>query len=204
MNLGRSLRRLAPIGLWMAMLAPVVAAGPDDPGRRDCGTNALFLLFEIEGLPITLDRLDTALPPRHRDGYSMAELAEASRVLGLRLDGIQLDRRGTRPDRPVIAFFKDAKGGHFAVLRPVGTTGAMCQVLDPPHALRLIDYAEVARMPTWTGRVLFPADPWAIRNATPLLAGAAGVSLLVGVIRVRGRRRSRGEAISSTNASRAS
>lgn len=57
MNLGRSLPLLAPIVAWMAMLAPVVAAGPDDPGRRDCGTNALFLLLEIEGRPITLERL---------------------------------------------------------------------------------------------------------------------------------------------------
>ena len=136
--------------------------------------------------------------PRSRDGYSMAELAEASRVLGLRLDGMQLDRRGARPDRPVIAFFKDAKVGHFAIIRPVGTTGAMCQVLDPPHALRLIDYAEVARMPTWTGRVLAPASPWAIRNAAPLLAGA-GALVVTGAV-VGRRRRLRREGVDAGNA----
>ena len=126
----------------------------------DCGVNALFVLLHLEGRPIPYDRLESALPHHRPDGYSMAELAAASASLGLPLDGVKFVK-GDRPlDRPAIAFFQNARGGHFAVLRPVGTTGTMVQLIDPPHVPTIVDYDRVLGLKGWTGRILVPSTPW--------------------------------------------
>ncbi|MGC8642079.1 MAG: cysteine peptidase family C39 domain-containing protein [Isosphaeraceae bacterium] len=104
------------------------AAEQQGQTRLDCGVNALFVLLRLEGRPISYDRLESALPPRQPDGYSMAELSAAARSLGLPLDGVKFVKGDKPLDRPVIAFFQNTRGGHFTVLRPVGTTGTMVQV----------------------------------------------------------------------------
>src|SRR5579883_1705443 len=124
-------------------------AGPGQESKLDCGVNALFILLRLEGRPITLDRLYTVLPPRHGDGYSMAELAAAARSLGLRLGGVRFFRGDQALDRPASAFIKDARGGHFMVLRPVGTTGTMVQVIDPPSAPLMTDYDRLLASRPW-------------------------------------------------------
>ena len=83
----------------------------------------------------------------------MAELAVAARTLGFGLDGVWLDEGDNVLTRPVIAFLKTARGGHFAVLRPVGTTGTMVQVIDPPGVSRIVYYTEVLSATSWTGRI---------------------------------------------------
>lgn len=124
--------RAALISILLLTPPPrAAAAGPEEATRPDCGVNALFVLLRLEGVPVTLDRLEATLPRRQPDGYSMAELAAAARSLGLSLEGVRFDRGDRPPDRPAIMFLKDGQGGHFAVLRPVGTTGTMVQVIDP-------------------------------------------------------------------------
>jgi len=157
----------------------VAAAAPDEETKLDCGVNALFVLLRLEGKPVTLDRLESALPFRQPQGYSMAELAAAGGSLGLRLEGLRLAKGDKGLDRPAIAFLKDAKGGHFAVLRPVGSTGTMVQVIDPPHAPWIGDYDRVLSAEPWTGRVLVRRDAWIVRNMNPLLMALAGCILLV-------------------------
>jgi ABC-type bacteriocin/lantibiotic exporter with double-glycine peptidase domain len=145
----------------------------------DCGANALFVLLRLEGRPVTLAQLERALPPRRTEGYSMAELAASSAALGFRLDGVRFGKGDQVLTRPVIAFFKSAEGGHFAVLRPVGTTGTMVQVIDPPHVSRIVDYTQVLSAKSWTGRILTARDAWIVRNMIPLLMAVAGWILLV-------------------------
>ena len=94
---------------------------------------SLYILWGIENRSISLDKIEKALPPKHPEGYSMAELKSASEALGMPLEGVRFGTGDPPLDRPVIAYFKDAKEGHFAVLRPVGTTGTMVQFLDPPQ-----------------------------------------------------------------------
>ena len=77
-----------------------------------------YVLLRLEGRSVTIDRLESVLPPRHRDGYSMAELSKAAASLGLTLEGVRFAKGDRALDRPAIAFVKDAKGGHFTVLRP--------------------------------------------------------------------------------------
>lgn len=178
-------RRLALVRACLGLVVIValgqaavsLAAGSETVMKLDCGVNALFLLLRLEGRPIPLDRLESVLPPHSADGYSMAELSAAARSLGLSLDGVKF-AKGDKPlDRPAIAFFQDARGGHFAVLRPVGTTGTMVQVIDPPRVPMIIDYDRILSLKGWTGRILLPSPPWYRRRAT--LTAVAGVSLLL-------------------------
>jgi ABC-type bacteriocin/lantibiotic exporter with double-glycine peptidase domain len=173
------------------------ATGPDETSKLDCGVNALFILLRLEGRPVTLDRLVSALPARHADGYSMAELEAASRSFGLALEGVKFARGDKALDRPAIAFLEDARGGHFAVLRPVGTTGTMVQVIDPPHVPWIADYGRVMTTPSWTGRLLVPRGSPFRRAVLPGSLAAAGLIVLgvayhawcqrrVGTVGVRG------------------
>jgi hypothetical protein len=75
-------------------------------------------------------------------------------------------------------FLKDGKGGHFAVLRPVGTTGTMVQVLDPPNAPWIGDCTQVMSTKAWTGRVLIARDPWPYRHVLAAALASAGLSAL--------------------------
>jgi hypothetical protein len=167
----------------LAILAPCArAAQAAETTQLDCGVNALFVLCQLEGRSVTLDRVESALPPPQRAGHSMAELVAAGRRLGLSLEGVQRARGGKPLDRPAILFSKLPGGGHFAVLRPVGTTGTMVQVIDPPHAPWIADYDRLALGAAWTGMILIRRDPWLVRNTAPLIMAAAGcVLLLVGL-----------------------
>lgn len=146
---------------------------------RDCGSNALFVLLHLEGRGASLQELDDILPTRHPKGYSLEELARSSKRLGLELEGQQLRRRDLPLKRPAIAFSQSPSGGHFSVLRPIGTTGTMAQVIDPPHPTRIVDYSELMRMPSWTGRILVVADPWWKRYGLGIACGIAGAAILI-------------------------
>jgi len=167
------------LGVVLALVPTACARStrPESKTDLDCGVNALFVLLQIEGCPVALDRLESALPPRHTDGYSMTELASAARSLGLSLEGVRFVKGDSALDRAGIAFVKDAKGGHFLVLRPVGTTGTMVQVIDPPHVPVITDYDRLFTSRAWTGRILQPRDPWHVRHAIPLVLAALSVPL---------------------------
>jgi hypothetical protein len=91
--------RWAITGIILFAASAELAEGviQDESKPIDCGVNALFLLLDLEGRTVTLDRLESTLPPPHPEGYSMAELAQTSAGLGLSLDGI---RFMTRPPCP--------------------------------------------------------------------------------------------------------
>jgi len=171
----------------LALAAGAPGARAEETTKLDCGVNALFVLLRLEGLPVTLDRLERALPTRCPDGYSMAELAAAARSLGLSLEGVRFGKPDKALDRPAIAFVKDARGGHFAVFRPVGTTGTMVQVIDLPHVPWIADYDRVFSAKPWTSRILIRRDAWIVRNIVPLLMAAAGCILFIAGF-TRGRR----------------
>lgn len=172
----------------------VRAEGPDESVRLDCGINALFILLHLEGRPVALERLLSALPARQPAGYSMAELAAASRSCGLVLEGVRF-QGGVRPLRhAAIAFLQDGRGGHFTVLRPVGNTGTMVQVIDPPHVPRVVDYDRIVTARAWTGQILVPRDG-PPRQAVVLasLAVTGLIGLVVGRLRRSHRQGRRGD-----------
>jgi ABC-type bacteriocin/lantibiotic exporter with double-glycine peptidase domain len=130
----------------------------DEATKLDCGVNALFLLLRLEGRDISYRQVDAALPPANPLGYSMAELRDTAKKLGCEIEGVQQSRKSAPLHRPAIAFFKDAGSGHFAVLRPVGTTGTMVQILDPPRAPQIVDFDRLIHERSWTGRLLLRTE----------------------------------------------
>lgn len=154
-------------------------AEPAGQALTDCGVNSLFLLMMLEGKSISLDRIETALPVRHPRGYSMMELAKASSTLGLLLDGRKLTKSDRRLDRPAIAFLEDARGGHFAVVRPVGVTGTLVQVIDAPYAPRIVDIDRLFDSRQWTGRILIPRRPHYMLYWAACVAPVASISFAV-------------------------
>jgi hypothetical protein len=167
------------LALFLGCAQGLGAAERAPTAKTDCGVHALYVLLHLKGHPVSIDRLEEVLPPRREDGYSMAELSAAADSLGLYLEGVRF-ARGDKPlDHPAIAFLQDARGGHFTVLRPVGTTGSMVQVIDPPHAPWITDYDRLFDARPWTGRVLMPRERWPVRRTLSLLlAGLTGVLFL--------------------------
>jgi prepilin-type N-terminal cleavage/methylation domain-containing protein/prepilin-type processing-associated H-X9-DG protein len=140
----------------------------------DCGLHALYLLLQDEGRPVSIPQLQQALPGPKPDGYSLWELASAARAQGVPLKGIRFQRLDTPLRSPAIAFFQTPTIGHFAYLRPVGTTGTMVQIIDPPHHPRIIDYNNLFRETPWSGTILVPD-----RSPTAAILAAGALALLL-------------------------
>jgi hypothetical protein len=173
--------------LRMSLAAVVLIAGSvnvraesdDERAKLDCGVNALFLLHRLEGRPVTVEQILSKLPAHNPEGYSMAELAAASEALGLGLEGVRFAEGDPNPDRTAIAFIRDARGGHFTVLRPVGNTGTMVQVIDPPAPPWIADYDRLFVNDAWTDRILIPRPPWYSPARATGRAATAGMAAVV-------------------------
>lgn len=173
--------------LWLALFA--VAAGDTTPTVRpeappiDCGPSALYLLLRIEGLEADLSDLARSLPPQPDSGTSMKELREEATGRGLRLRGVRL-RPGERLEGPSIAFMSDGAHGHFIVVRPVGHSGNLVQVLDPNEMPIVLECEALDSLPRWTGLALVRETPnWPTRAAV-LLTILTGLSfILKGVLK---------------------
>jgi hypothetical protein len=84
-------------------------------------------------------------------------------------------------------FLARGRHGHYVVLRPVGHTGKLVQVLDPNEEPVVLDAARLYASPEWTGLALVPARPnWTARVVGTI--GAAALAVL-GVARLARRRR---------------
>ena len=112
------------------------------------------MLLRLAGRDVSLAEIKEALPLRNDKGYSLAELQTAAGQFGLGLTGIRLDERDLPLSHPAIAFLYTAGEGHFIVLRPVGRTGKVVQVIDPPSAPAILDYQKLLSSSGWTGRML--------------------------------------------------
>lgn len=179
-----------------ALLIGVIAAGlpteaapavePDHrPDQPDCGVIALFNLLTLAGRTVSLDEVVAALPAPNPRGYSLEELRAASARLGLEVEGVRLRSRATPPDRPMLAYVNASEHGHFLVVRPVGHTGKLIQVLDGLRPPDVLDGPLLFRSPGWTGLGLVPSRPeWAARLGV-IAAAALAVPVTARLVRRR-------------------
>ncbi len=66
-------------------------------------------------------------------------------------------------DRPWIVHLKQSGHGHFLVVRPVGHSGRLVQVIDPPSLPEVVDVDALLARSDWTGLGLTPERlPWAV------------------------------------------
>lgn len=154
------------------------AAGIDDV--VDCGTMSLGALLLLEGYPAEPDLLLARLRPSSPAGPSLEELRDAAAAYGLKLRAVRLDNDERAVDRPMIVFFRRTGHGHFQVVRPVGHTGKLAEVIDPNWPPAIVDKAALFATPGWTGIALVPdrRPGWAFRIAWGLIGGSAGAGLI--------------------------
>lgn len=155
---------------------------------HDCGTTALYYLLNATGHPTTFDQVAAALPSPDPLGHSLLELKTASRRLGLSLDGVALHGMKRRLDTPSLIFLRREGHGHYRVVRPVGHTGRLIQILDgfaPPVVVDAIDLSSSAG---WAGVALIPSESkWPRWLAAVLFVGSVAVFVLARFSRNRRR-----------------
>ena len=190
MNRHDLVSRLSMLVLLFATWGSIVA-GADEEVRNsgDCGPVALYALFRLEGRPTSIEAIAARLPKPRPESHSMRQLRDASRSLGLILDGAYLGKDTGPIDRPMIVFLKVDREGHFLVIRPVGHTGKLVQVIDANQPTRVMEKAELIASDQWTGLVLAPRRAnWPMLASLGLL-GSTGLGLLAFAFS-RGRKRS--------------
>jgi peptidase C39-like protein len=151
----------------------------------DCGVLALYQLLRLEGRPSDLDQLRQALPGPSPKGYSLLDLRRAASVRGVRLDAVVLPKRRSAFTKPALLFVKREKEGHFMVVRPVGHTGRLVQVLDGDREPAVFDAEWLFASPSWTGLALVPHRT----NYVGLAAGGLTATCLVALGFLRWSRR---------------
>jgi hypothetical protein len=164
--------------------------GAPSPGTSvrssDCGLIALWYLARLEGRPMGFSRLAAELPRSSPAGYSMAELRNGARRLGMALDGVQFRTIGRVPDRPAIVLMRRARHGHFVVIRPVGHSGKLVQVIDNARDPCVVDFTRLYTSREWTGFALIPQRTnW---TATIVLGLASGAVVGAGAITLYAKR----------------
>ena len=142
----------------------------------DCGTLALYHLLRIEGRPVELAAISLRLPAMPPAGYSMLELRDAAKACGLRLSGVRLKDPVRELNGPMIAFLKR---GHYVVVRPVGHTGKLIQVLNGVEPTRVMDKERLFTSSEWTGLVLAPRRSGWREWVIVLLTSLSGLGLLL-------------------------
>lgn len=152
----------------LIVIVPIIVATWNAPAHSEedlsslsCGPNSLYVLLELTGRHTDMKDLLRTLPAVHPKGYSLLELQGAGRQRGLDLWGGYLTRENIPLDRPVIAFFdgSQARSGHYAVLVPVGRTGTMVQLIDPPYYPMIIDYTSIISAGS-SVKILYPLSFW--------------------------------------------
>lgn len=154
----------------------------------DCGVAALYALLKVEGRSVKLAEVHQSLAEGAEGLVTMKDLRDAAAGLGLILEGRKLTER---PSRATIAHVK-LGSGHFLVVRPVGTTGKLVQVLDGQRLPFVIDWENLARSELWSGVGLTPR-PILARSHWLMAVSGAGLALVGGwgltrKVRVRMRR----------------
>jgi hypothetical protein len=161
-----------------SQVAPRTSGASKSSAEDDCGAAALYTLLRTQGKHATLNEIRSALPPPSKLGHSMAELRDAAGSLGVDLVGVQLARRLELLDRPALVLLKSAQGGHFVVVRPVGTHKRLLQIIDSRASPEVGDAENLLRSPAWTGMALVPKQEVPME----LRIWAVGLGILAGML----------------------
>ena len=198
-------RPLSPLAGGLILIFGMVLGGgsngdepsPTLPEANDCGTIALYQFLQIESRPTTWNGIVAQLGQPPRAGHSLRELRDVACHFGLELAGTRLEMAKQQPlDRLAIFFVKRGIAGHFFIVRPVGTTGKLVQILDGVEPPEVMDCTELTNLPGWTGLALMPRRMSWSRLSILLLLGGVSLELLRRIVpwfwRARGLRPNQG------------
>jgi hypothetical protein len=157
--------------------------------KYDCGVLALFTLLRLEGSQLSLREVRARLPSASVDGFSFEQLRNVAALFGVRLLGVKIGGKLSQLDRPALVLLGTGRHGHFAIVRPVGRTGKLIQLIDSVTGEFVLDTAHLLAHPGWTGLALIPERPnWPARIAGAL-AVALGLALAAMIVVPRLRRK---------------
>ncbi|WP_165071196.1 cysteine peptidase family C39 domain-containing protein [Paludisphaera rhizosphaerae] len=144
----------ASIGVFIAMILTTNQnPGPENWG---CGAQSLYQLFKCVAINISPEQILPLLPPANPQGHSLGDLQRVAKQLGLTLEALDYPIKSFRVESPIIMFFRIGSEGHFVVVRPVGHTGKLVQVLDGDRSPTVINCDDLTRLSSWTGLALVP------------------------------------------------
>jgi hypothetical protein len=132
----------------------VVDGTHQDSSVYDCGTIALYQFLQLEGAKVSLDEIEKHLPTPPPNGFSLMELRDVSRRFGMELIGVQLQVTDKAPRRSALLLLNEGRHGHYVVIRPVGHTGRLVQLLDFDKPPVVMDAARLYKAKAWTGIAL--------------------------------------------------
>ena len=150
------------------------ASSPAKLPPPPCGIEALYVLCRLENFPADLATVQKLFESPHPAGHSIPGIAAAARCLGLNVHGMRLKTGPRKLDRPALVFIERGTHGHFVVVRPVGHTGTLVQVIDAHNSVEVLDYTTLTRQPGWTGYGLVPS-----RNNTFMRLTLSGALLII-------------------------
>ena len=134
---------------------PLTASSPVFP----CGVMALYALSRLENIPTNLTAIDAQVSMTGKTGHSLSELREAAHAFGLELTGVHLSSADWPLDRPALVRLKQGPLGHFVVIRPVGHSGKLVQIVDGIHCVEVLDAQDLFSSTEWAGEGLIPVRP---------------------------------------------
>lgn len=186
-----------PCVLWIGFQTAAGDVIKDDrkPGFVDipCGVSALFSLCRLEGNAVILTSVSKALPDHGIAGHSLAELKQAADALGLPLNGVRIESTDWPLDRPALVHLDRKPHGHFVVIRPVGHSGRLVQIIDGVDEPEVVEVVRLFTSPEWTGAALVPLRGRATSRVVHLAIIGVALYLIVVVGRATRQRRQSGE-----------
>ncbi len=141
------------------MLDPESNSTNPEVSGYDCGTLSLYNLLRLQDRIIDFNAFQASMPRGAHCSHSMIELLDVANRWGQALIGVRLPKSNYYPDRPTIVYIDRKPHGHYVVLRRVGHTGKLVQILDPSSDPVIVDASTLIESPEWTGFALVPVNP---------------------------------------------
>jgi hypothetical protein len=152
------------------------APGPTEVAgnRMSCGPISLATLLSLRGRHVDPALIESRLGKR--ESHSLAELRDAAASFGLASKGVRIAGKRWTVRLPAIVLMQRRGAGHFAVLRAVGHSGQLVQIIEATYEVAIVDAGALLGSASWTGMALIEVNCWEERRL--LLAFVAG-SLVV-------------------------
>lgn len=123
----------------------------NEPRTKSCGVVALYQFLRLEMCEVDIGSIIKALPSPPPTGDSLEDLRRVAGESGKTLQGVIWRDEIHSPPRPMLAYVRRGTHGHFLVVRPVGHTGRLVQVLDGFNPPFVIDAEQLLKNEQWTG-----------------------------------------------------
>jgi hypothetical protein len=109
--------------------------------------------MRLKGIPSSFERLRLAASTPGEHGQSLLDIKNLAARHGVDLLPVQL---GPAIDGPLILHLNRPPRGHFVVIRPVGHTGKLVQVIDGARDPVVLDLEALRQLDEWSGYALIP------------------------------------------------